>query len=101
MKNLKRVANTGVSITVRIPLIPGFNDSYEEVFAIVDFVVSIGIKSIDILPFHNLGASKYEYLGKKFQLSSVKPLKIRDPKLTELKSIIEQNYKGTKVSIGG
>lgn len=51
---------------IRIPLIPGYNDSRENIIETVDFVKKLGLNEINILPFHRLGNSKYEQLGLKY-----------------------------------
>jgi pyruvate-formate lyase-activating enzyme len=46
-----------------MPVVPGFNDSVDNAEAIAAFVTEIGQSEINLLPFHRLGASKYEQLG--------------------------------------
>jgi pyruvate formate lyase activating enzyme len=50
-------------IIIRIPLIPGFNDSEKELSDIADFMNSVGLKEVNILPVHHLGKEKYKLLG--------------------------------------
>lgn len=63
-------------IVVRTPIIPQFNDTIEELQAIVDFVNEVGKKNTrlqyELLPFHNFGSNKYEYLGKPYQFKGAK-----------------------------
>lgn len=47
----------------RLPLVPGFNDSPENLRATADFLREIGLGEIQILPYHRLGNSKYGRLG--------------------------------------
>jgi len=49
---------------IRIPLIPGFNDDEENVTKTAEFVNSLGIKQIDLLPFNELPGAKYKEIGK-------------------------------------
>ena len=52
---------------VRVPLIPGFNDSPEEVRAIVNFVrAKLGPVEIDLLPYNRMGEGKYERLDRTY-----------------------------------
>jgi pyruvate formate lyase activating enzyme len=46
-----------------MPVVPGFNDSVDNAEATAAFVTEIGQSEINLLPFHRLGASKYEQLG--------------------------------------
>jgi pyruvate formate lyase activating enzyme len=72
--NLRRLAATGAQITVRIPVIPGFNDEESDLAAIADFVNSVGgVKDIVLLPYHTTGAAKYELLGRDYALANVIP----------------------------
>lgn len=53
-------------VVVRIPVIPGCNDSEENIRATAKFVKDAGLEVINLLPFHRLGESKYRQLGKHY-----------------------------------
>ena len=55
-------------ICVRTPVIPGFNDSPEELEQIEAFLKVIGITGWEKLPYHTYGVGKYEMLGRKYPL---------------------------------
>ncbi|KUO58844.1 hypothetical protein APF79_11905 [bacterium BRH_c32] len=59
-------------IVPRIPVIPGLNDSDENIIATAKFVKSIGLEVINILPFHRLGESKYRQLGLVYKFADQK-----------------------------
>ncbi len=103
LKNLEYITSIYpvARLTARVPLIPGFNDSSEEVLSIVGFVASLGIKNVDVLPFHKLGASKYKYLGRDFKLDAAKTLNPKSEQLLELKELIEGKFRGIKARVGG
>jgi pyruvate formate lyase activating enzyme len=64
LENAKRVARLK-PMKIRVPLIPGFNDSEDEIKAIAEFVKSeLGTKEIDLLAYNNLGEAKFEHLDK-------------------------------------
>lgn len=64
MENLEKLAYFGAHVVVRIPVIPGFNHSENEIHHMVDFVSTIkGIKEIHFLPYHTFGVEKYKMLG--------------------------------------
>ena len=46
----------------RLPLIPGFNDSNENIDSIISFIKKTGRNEINILPLHHLGREKYKLL---------------------------------------
>lgn len=68
LKNLKILAETGANITIRIPLIHGVNDDEENLLKTAAFVAGLAgtKKNVDILPYHNIMAGKYQKLGQSF-----------------------------------
>ncbi len=66
LSNARRVARLK-PMRVRVPLIPGFNDSFEEVREIVHFVkAELGSVNIDFLPYNKMGEVKYYLLDRKY-----------------------------------
>lgn len=63
LTNLKILRDSGVAFLVRIPVIPGFNDSLEDAQAFARLLKKMEIKQVQLLPFHRLGCHKYELLG--------------------------------------
>jgi pyruvate formate lyase activating enzyme len=64
LENAKRIAGRGGKIQVRIPIIPGMNDSAENVEAAGRFCVELGeaVTVVQLLPYHRLGSAKYKRL---------------------------------------
>ena len=63
-----------VDVVVRTPVIPGVNDSVEDIQAIAAFVEEAGgASAYEVLPYHGFGAPKYEKLGKHYRLSHLEP----------------------------
>lgn len=58
-------------LIVRVPVVPGFNDSAENLAATAAFVARLGLEEVNLLPFHRLGASKYEQLGLTYRYAQV------------------------------
>ncbi len=50
----------------RIPLIPGFNDSDENIASVIAFMKETGKHEINVLPLHHLGREKYPMCGKEY-----------------------------------
>jgi pyruvate formate lyase activating enzyme len=73
LDNARRISQSGKPIVIRIPLIPGCNDSEENIRAMAEFVVGIKVVRVDIVPFHQLGSKKYERLGMIYRLGEAKP----------------------------
>lgn len=66
--NLRALKRSGWNrrIILRTPIIPGYNDSLENARATVDFMKENGYFEINLLPFHRLGTSKWEQLGRRY-----------------------------------
>ncbi|MCW8098948.1 pyruvate formate-lyase-activating protein [Streptomyces tauricus] len=64
-----RLDRLGVRMWIRYVLVPGWTDDTESVVGLADFVAGLGsVDRVDVLPFHKLGAAKYEALGVPFPL---------------------------------
>lgn len=75
LENAKRIVQKGRPMILRLPLIPGCNDSEQHIKSVAEFAVQIGTGRIDIVPYHELGTKKYERLGLEYKLTDVKPYK--------------------------
>lgn len=74
LDNLTRLSRTESSVIIRVPVIPGFNDSEEELQRIVVFVRSLHtIGEIHLLPYHSLGIGKYRKTEREYELSDLQP----------------------------
>ncbi len=64
LENLRKIAGEKWPMIVRIPVIPGFNDTPAEIRAIGEFLKTLNpVPPVELLPFHHLGESKYRRLG--------------------------------------
>ncbi len=64
LDNLRRLHATGVSITLRLPIIPNLNDRPEHRAAVDDLLRSLpGLAGVDTIPYHPLGLSKVARFG--------------------------------------
>ncbi|MDV7222042.1 pyruvate formate-lyase-activating protein [Streptomyces prunicolor] len=76
-----RLDRLGVPMWIRYVLVPGWTDDAESVDALADFVAGLDtVDRVDVLPFHRLGAAKYEALGVPFRL---RDNPVPAPELTE------------------
>jgi len=64
LENLARLAAEGHDVVVRLPLVPGVNDDDGNLLATGRLAVELGIRRIDVLPYHRLGGDKYGRLGR-------------------------------------
>ncbi|MBC7268966.1 MAG: pyruvate formate lyase-activating protein [Streptomyces sp.] len=64
-----RLDRLGKRMWIRYVLVPGWTDDPEAIDGLARFVAGLGsVERVDVLPFHKLGASKYEALGLPFPL---------------------------------
>ncbi len=70
IENLKHCIEAGIDIIARVPVILGYNfiDLEKELTEHVFKLKDIGIKKIELIPYHGYGELKYEMLGKKYEL---------------------------------
>lgn len=73
LENIAKIARRGTPVIVRVPLIPMHNDSMENIRTLGKFVSELGLTRVDLVPYHQLGQSKYKRMGKKYSLEGVKP----------------------------
>ena len=92
LENARRLALDGGKMQIRIPVIPRFNDSPEDIEAAGAFCKSLkdAVTMIQLLPYHNLGVAKYERIertrGAEKVLEAAPPT---DEKIASLKRILE------------
>lgn len=76
LQNAKKLAQMEKEIIFRLPLIQGLNDSEENLRQTGKFVAEMMRNSsrisIEILPYHNFGQDKYEWLSRNYALKSMK-----------------------------
>jgi pyruvate formate lyase activating enzyme len=69
-----RLAQRGVPIWVRFVLVPGLTDDRANVDAVAAIAAGVPtVERVEVLPFHRLGAHKYEALGLPFPLPGTPP----------------------------
>jgi len=99
LENLKVLAATGVNMNIRIPLVKGVNDDDKNIHESAKFIAALEGKKpiVNILPFHNIAAKKYEKLGQHYEKGIM-----GEPDLARQDEIIEifKSY-GLNAMIGG
>lgn len=89
IENIKTAVQANKEILMRIPVIPGYNDSKEDALEFARLLTSLDIKSVELLPFHQFGEKKYERLQMEYPLKNVSSLKPED--LSEYRQILLNN----------
>lgn len=75
LENARRIAESGLTeLSIRVPVIPSFNDTAEEIRDIARFADKLpGVERIHLLPYHRLGQDKYEGLGREYLMKDILP----------------------------
>ena len=98
LENARKIAESGANLIIRVPVIPTFNNTKEEIQEIACFAKTLsGVKELHLLPYHRLGQDKYEGLGRKYTLSDMVPL---DNKAMDI-LLVAAEQSGLKCQIGG
>ncbi|MDO4521562.1 MAG: glycyl-radical enzyme activating protein [Eubacteriales bacterium] len=100
LENAKKVAASGrTELSIRVPVIPGFNDTEAEIAQIAQFAGSLGnVKRMHLLPYHRLGQDKYEGLGRPYLMGDVLP-----PTTEKMERLLQtaREKSGLECRIGG
>ena len=75
ISNLAKLNKSFNHIIVRIPYIPGFNDSVDTQRGMFNLIGQLdNVEKVEILPYHRLGSQKYDGLGRQYTLESLLPV---------------------------
>ena len=86
-ENLERLLRLEKTVWVRIPIIPGVNDTVEEMQKIKAFLDSCGSpERVELLPYHAMGEHKYAALGLEYAAFTVPT----DAHVAALQAIFEE-----------
>jgi pyruvate formate lyase activating enzyme len=80
IENLTWAHDHGIDILPRVAVIPGFNDKPEDAAGIAALLNHIGLKRVQLLPFHQMGERKYEFLNRSYAMAGIKNLYAEDLK---------------------
>ena len=98
LENAAKIAAHAKRLIIRVPTIPGFNDTPEEIGAIARFAASLpGAEELHLLPYHRLGQDKYRWLDREYTLPDIRPPE--NEHMLELLQVAQQT--GLHCQIGG
>lgn len=72
LQNIRKLSSFRKQIIVRVPVIPGCNNSFHNLSETVKLCRDIGINEVHLLPYHQLGVHKYNKLNREYQLNNIK-----------------------------
>lgn len=92
LSNFERLCKDYPNINkkVRTPVIPGFNDSVEDILKILDFIKDKPNVSYEPLPYHSFGRGKYKALGREYPMGDVK---LENEKIDEINRVVADFFK--------
>ena len=97
-ENAKKIAERANRMIIRVPVIPTFNDTEEEIREIARFTASLkGVEEIHLLPYHRFGKDKYDGLGREYLMGDLPSP--TEEQMQKLKAAAEQQ--GLICKIGG
>ncbi len=69
----RRLVRLGKKMWIRYVLVPDVTDKNMDILNLADFVVSLGsaVERVEVLPFHQMGAHKWESLGMEYPLAHI------------------------------
>lgn len=73
LENIKKLSDEGVSMYIRIPVIPNVNITFQEMEKIADFLKNINAKAVELLPYHKMGIGKYKDWRIPYYISEIEP----------------------------
>ncbi|MFU0447627.1 [formate-C-acetyltransferase]-activating enzyme [Pseudocitrobacter faecalis] len=71
LDNFQRLLKEGIRVMPRLPLIPGFTLTDENVAQILAFLAPLPVAEVHLLPFHQYGEPKYHQLDKVWQMAGI------------------------------
>ena len=98
IENLRALGEVHENIWVRIPIVPGINDSPADLDAAAELILQIkGVQQVNLLAYHDTAAHKFERLGRPYRVSEVFA-----PTQQRMDNLAEQMRKfGLNVKTGG
>ena len=100
LENYMMLLNNAKEMIVRIPVIPGINNSSGHMGRMKKYIEgskTAGLKKINLLPYHKIGSSKYKRFGRDWKMEGIEPPSKAEMSL--LKELFSET--GVKVKIGG
>ena len=97
LANLKKLGSMGKPIIIRMPVVPGYNDSVKNIQETGEFLSKLrSVERVDLIGYHEYGAIKHRQLGREYNIQIPSPTQEH---LDDIKATLE-GY-GLVVQLGG
>lgn len=73
LRNAAFLVDAGATVQFRMPLLPGINDDEENLAALARFLVGLGVRTLELVPYHDLYLEKYTALGLRARSKDLAP----------------------------
>jgi pyruvate formate lyase activating enzyme len=74
LENASRLGQGPQPLIVRTPIIPGLNDTVEDIAAVAEFAATLpSLEYYELLPYHPMATSKYRSLDQEYDAADLKP----------------------------
>lgn len=99
LDNIRKLSEiTGIELIPRAVIIPGYNDTDEDINNLCQFISGLkNIYRLELLPYHKYGIHMYDAVDKKYDLGELEVPS--DDYIKKIKSMLENN--GFDIQIGG
>ena len=97
LHNLRSLIARHPAVTVRIPVVPGINDTDPDRSQFASCLAALRPRQVELLPYHNIGAAKYRRLGMTYKLTDTPQPATAD--LDRFRDVLA--LAGLHVTIGG
>lgn len=97
LENFRLLVTEGIKVIPRLPLIPGYTLSTENVAQILAFLAPLPVEEVHLLPFHQYGEPKYSLLEREWAMAGIKAPEAEE--VAPIRAMVEQA--GYRVVMGG
>ena len=97
LENFRLLVAEGIKVIPRLPLIPGYTLSTENVAQILAFLAPLPVEEVHLLPFHQYGEPKYSLLEREWAMAGIKAPEPEE--IAPIQAMVERA--GYRVVIGG
>ncbi len=102
IENLTWLCEYQANVILRLPMIPEFNMDVEDLRELRTLITELGIREVNLMPFHQLGKDKYSHLGKSYQLARQSDLRLDKSAMNQLLQVRDMlQTEKIAVTIGG